>query len=234
MAEEPVTRGARRWWVGGAALAVLAVGVVVAVSASGDDDEPAARATTTPSATAVTTAAATPSATPAPAGPAPTVPPTSSAEPRPAPTASGGPAVVVPVPPIGDRTPTVAPPEGVAEVGGVGVAVQVESVTSQGNGPGEVSGPAYALTVVLTNSSDEAYDPATLQVSLYAGADGVPLATVDSDPRAATPSAPLAPGKRATATYVFVAPDPQVLPLAAVVDLSPRLAPVVHQGLTPR
>jgi len=239
MTREPDARPARTAGIGGGVVAVVGP-VVVAVSVAGGDDEPAAAATSpAPTATATTAAPATPGPTPtSTAAPAATstaaaspTPSASPAPPRVVPTAPPG--VVVPVPPD-DRTPVVAPPRAAAEVAGVSVTVSVEAVTSQATVPGEVAGPAYALTVVLTNEGTTPYDPTLLQVSLYAGADGVPLATVDTDPRVAVPTAAVRPGTRATATYVYVAPTPEVMPLAAVVDLSPELAPVVHQGLTPR
>jgi hypothetical protein len=122
-------------------------------------------------------------------------------------------------PPVEPPPVTAAPSAAVATVRPVKVGASAALVTGvlvtvgkaravkvTGNGPGQVSGAAVAVPVVVRNASSAPFDLGGLVVNAsYGKGAGVPA--VPSD---AAPSAPLkgsvAPGASAKGSYVFLAP----------------------------
>jgi hypothetical protein len=86
--------------------------------------------------------------------------------------------------------------------------VSIEAFDARAQGPGEVSGPALAVTVELTNAGTDPVSLATVAVNLYFGRDGTPAVRVTD--RTGTPlRGELAAGKSARATYAFTVPAEQ-------------------------
>lgn len=178
-----------------------------------------------------------PTADPA-AGPVPTPSPTgggeptdlatadpgaSPAEPEPAPRATGAAgelAAAVAEIEAGQRhLPPVPAGEIVAVPSGPTVSLDaVERVEAQASGPGEVAGPALALTVTVTNGAGGPLTLDDVVVNLY-GQEGAPGSLFVSDPRMQPLTGELAPGDRATGTYVLSLPptdDGQLIVSVAV------------------
>lgn len=108
-----------------------------------------------------------------------------------------------------------------------GVTVHLVSrrtVRVVGHGPGELSGPAVALTLELRNGSTRVVDLDASQVTA-AYADGTP-----AEPSSAAPSTPwagrLAPGGRARGSYVFLTPSGRPPAMSLNISYDPR-RPVV-------
>jgi hypothetical protein len=97
-------------------------------------------------------------------------------------------------------------------------------VTVTGQGPGELSGPAVALTLQVTNGSARPLDLGTVTVSASMGGQ-------EASSSEAAPARPfsgrLAPGAKAQGVYVFVLPAGGRRPVGVVVSLAPDL-PVVR------
>lgn len=94
-----------------------------------------------------------------------------------------------------------------ADVGGK-VTARIEKISPldvTAQTPGEIAGPAVAVTVSITNGGDAAIDLSTAMVGLTADGD------VLGQPTTSEPYAPftgeVAAGESATATYVFLLPD---------------------------
>lgn len=120
--------------------------------------------------------------------------------------------------------PTLAPVpfSQAAEVGPqlTATVTQVESVTAEGRGPGEFSGPALAFHVTLTNGSDQpaALDSVTVNAQ---DASGQPLSSIEGSP--AQPFSGSVPaGESATGIYVFTIPagfsDPATLSVSTAAN----------------
>jgi hypothetical protein len=107
-------------------------------------------------------------------------------------------------------------------VGGGARAVLIASrnVTVKGQGPGELSGPAVALTLQVTNGATRPLDLDAVTVT--ASIRGQEASSSDAAP--AKPFAGrLAAGARAQAVYVFVLPADARRPVGVVVSLAPDL-----------
>lgn len=94
-----------------------------------------------------------------------------------------------------------------AEVGGEVTAKidEIRSLEVTARTPGEISGPAVAVDITISNGGKKPIDVATAMVSLTAHGD------VLGQPTTSEPYAPfagdVAPGESATATYVFLLPE---------------------------
>lgn len=145
--------------------------------------------------------------------------------PDPAPVSTAGPIApagnidqIVPEVPV-----TTAPAVGLtdpADFGGQVTAriAQVSAVQATATLPGEVSGPAVAVTVEITNSSAESIGLDSVTVTLTDAA-GNPASSIAADP-----SAPLAgvlgAGAARSGTYVFTVPADQRDPVTVTVTYS--------------
>ncbi|MCM0640782.1 hypothetical protein [Cellulomonas wangsupingiae] len=210
---------------------VLVVVVVVALLRAGASDAPAAAdPSRTPAASAggssvTPTPTADASAAPSDAGPAPD----GGAEGE-----GAGPAAApgeVPVPPVSDVAPVVVETTGQARPAG-GLSVAVTSVVATdvaGTGPGEYAGPGTVVVVRVVNEGADAVALATPAVSVYAGAQGLPVNPVLTDPANVLLPAEVGAGATVEGSYRF-AQAPSGEPLAVTVLLSPGTAPIVAQG----
>ena len=205
-----------------AALAALGLVVVLVVRlAAGGPDTSGTAFPTGPTAGPTADPAATPRPTPSSAGDAsdaptgtatdaPADPAAPTQEPAGQPTATGPAgelaAAVEEIEAGQEHLPPVEAGE-MAEIGqGVTVTLErVERVEAQASGPGEVSGPALALTVAVTNGGTGALTLDDVVVNLY-GQDGAPGSLFSAEPRTRPLAGELAPGARATGTYVLSVP----------------------------
>lgn len=126
------------------------------------------------------------------------------------------PTATVPAPDGGSIEETVAPVEpgptheielgDTAELeGGVNVTVsEVEALDVEAKTPGEIAGPAVALTLTVENTSDESVDMSTAMVSVTGSKDSF------GQPTTSEPYSPflgaVAPGETASGIYVFRLP----------------------------
>ena len=103
---------------------------------------------------------------------------------------------------------------------------KVAAITATARGPGEISGPAVALTLAITNGSAASISLANSVVNLYYGATQVP-----GIPMSGPPSSPFAgalgAGKTASSVYVFTIPVADRANVLITISYSPS-APVVQ------
>jgi len=83
--------------------------------------------------------------------------------------------------------------------------VSVGAFDARAQHPGEISGPALAVTVELTNEGTTPASLDTVAVSVFAGADAAPAAPI-ADGATAPLSGRLDAGSSARATYTFTVP----------------------------
>lgn len=219
---------ARARWISVLCL-VLAVAAVTGYLVLGERDggpEAAAvqdRPTATPS-VRVSTPAATPTATPAetPTAEETTPEPEQQEEPPAEEPAPPPPAVVVPQepgmpPPAEDAglaavEQPVAPPAPIdqpSEQKGVEVSVtQLEAVTGQAEGIGQIGGPALRFTITVRNNTDAALDLSQAVVTVESGDQREPGSELMGPGATAFPQS-VPPGQAASATYVFLVPPEQ-------------------------
>lgn len=117
--------------------------------------------------------------------------------------APGGGNVDETVAPVPETTAAAVPLTRAAEFGGKVSAriTSVKAITAKAQGPGEITGPAVAVTLQVTNGSKRALEVDRVTVNL-ADSHGNPGSPMSSDP--ASPfSGSIEPGGRATGTYVF-------------------------------
>jgi hypothetical protein len=153
--------------------------------------------------------------------PAPS-PAASSTEPVASPRPSATTQSLVPVP---SKARTTLPPVAPSRTVTIGAAARTvllgsRNVTVTGQGPGELSGPAVALTLQVTNGSSR---PLGLDAVIVSASIGGQEASA-SDAAPAKPfSGSLGPGAKAQGVYVFVLPAGGRRPVGVVVSLAPDL-----------
>lgn len=136
-------------------------------------------------------------------GPRSSLSPTPSGPSAPANTPSG-PAAPVPVAPVSTLPPV---PRGAAAAFGTGVSAQVtavEPITAVATAPGDIAGPALAISLTLTNGSNDAVDTEYITVTAN-DATGAPASPVTGD-QAHPFSGRIPPGASQNATYAFRIP----------------------------
>jgi hypothetical protein len=162
---------------------------------------------------------------------------TASAEASPAVSAlpSGTPPSAAPDPaakPDGAAQPTKAPvPLSQPADFGTGVVAKldkIESIVATAHGPGEISGPALAFTITVTNRSTEAVDLGSVIVNLT-DAHGDPGVSMFGPP-AVLLSGTLAVGASATGTYVFAVASAAASMVRLEVSYSTQAPTVVFSG----
>ncbi|MFT3888302.1 MAG: hypothetical protein QM713_09095 [Arachnia sp.] len=135
---------------------------------------------------------------------------------------SGG-SVTETVAPVVDPTPVTTDLKGsVAPMAGVDVSLaKLEAIDVKAQAPGDISGPAVAVTLKVTNSTGETFDPSKLQIEV-SNAKGVPGTGVTGSPAAwLTDGIPA--GKDASGVYVFTLPEGDRKPITVSVVLAPGL-----------
>jgi hypothetical protein len=85
---------------------------------------------------------------------------------------------------------------------------EIEEITGQATGPGDVAGPALRVTVRIQNGTQEAIALDEVSVNAYYRADLTPAPPLN-DPSASAFFGPLPAGEAAEAVYVFRVPPEQ-------------------------
>lgn len=227
-ADRPSSGGTRRRWTQasiGVVLVVMAVVLVLVLTGDrGGDGEAAAAPAATSSAGPV------PSVSP---GPTPSQSPTASAggtatstpaatPPEPA---APGPATGIPamLDPVALDEPAVAPD-------GVTVTLPaIAAIDAVGTGPGNVSGPALAITVRVTNGTAEPISLDGLQVNV-AYSEQETAASPVNDPAVAPAQGVLAAGASAEGRYVFSVPAGERELVTVTVGYAAAAPLLVFQG----
>lgn len=184
-------------------LAVAVTLLLASGSACSSDVETEPSAGPTPSASPAPTASATSqSATPAP-GPSKTPsqtlpPPASTAVPPPTP---GNVESTVESQPEESKKPVKLDKPSKTGTGLSAELVRIRAIEAEAQLPGEIAGPALAITIEISNSGDQAADLSTVVVTLL-NSDDAP-----GNEMSATPAKPftgtLDPGDQVRGTYVF-------------------------------
>jgi hypothetical protein len=106
---------------------------------------------------------------------------------------------------------------------------KVSAITAKAKRPGEISGPAVAVSIRLVNGSNKAIDTSNAVVNLYYGKAKTP-----GSPMSGPPSSPFGKsvpaGKTVTVVYVFRVPADQRSKLRIEVSYSPTAPVVVFVG----
>jgi len=112
-----------------------------------------------------------------------------------------------------------------------GITVRItkaDAIRAVAQGPGEVSGPAVAVTVEIDNQTASAFDSSLVSVTLD-DARGLPGSGMIGRP-ADWITGSVAPGKRVTGVYVFAVPPGNRRPIRVTVSAHPDLPVVVFTG----
>ena len=156
------------------------------------------------------------------------------------PTSAVVPATPVPAPGGGDVNQTVAPSPtpsrldvrlgAVAEpVRDVKVSVSgVSEIEAKAQGPGEVSGPAVAVSILIENGTGQELSMALLNVNLE-DSKGLPGSGMIAEP-ADWVEGSIPAGGRATGVYVFAVPKANRAPIRVSVSIDPALPTSVFTG----
>lgn len=135
----------------------------------------------------------------------------------------------VPAPSGGSSTETVAPGRPVETVDAGsrkdvthpdGVTVRIDDVAVvqvKGVGPGQISGPAAAVKLTISNGSKKRIDPSSAVVTFLRGKNGLVATPSTASPASAFVSS-LEPGDSARGTYVFELPNEKLRPADVVVQ----------------
>lgn len=210
--------------------ATLLVAALLLTGCSAAKDDPAPAPTSVASTSAGPTSAAPTSAAP-----------TSTAATSRGPTAGPPPATTPVQPPTPGSTEATVPSEKVTRRKAVtldgrgeataGVAVtmtKVAAFTAKAKGPGEVSGPALALTVAVANGTSRPVDLGSAVVNVTAS-DGTPAAQLTGKP-ARPLRGSVESNAKATGVYVFTLDKTVRNPVTVEVAVSPSDPIVVFRG----
>lgn len=105
---------------------------------------------------------------------------------------------------------------------------KIEAIEAKAQGPGEVSGPAVAITIELDNGGSEGFDTSLLSVNLE-DSKGLPGAGMIASP-AAWINGTVEPGGKVQGVYVFSVPKANRDPLKVSVSVNPGLPTVLFTG----
>jgi hypothetical protein len=124
--------------------------------------------------------------------------------------------------------------EQVAPVPGVVVSIgDLEAVTGEAQGPGEVGGPALRFTLTLRNDGDAALSLESTVVTVYSGPEQTPALEL-REPGGVPLPAEIAPGATATGVFVFTVPPEQRGQVKIGIDYTVGVPIVVFEGAAPR
>lgn len=105
---------------------------------------------------------------------------------------------------------------------------EIKSVQAKASLPGEVGGPALAITVKVKNDTGKKLSLALGVVNAYYGRDRTPAVSVASDGEVPFPES-IADGESATGVYVFQIPE-DARPVRVELDLGDGADVVVFKG----
>ena len=199
--------------------AVLVVAVLLLARFLGKDVVASPRAAGSTSASATADASTTPATTAPPPSAAATTP---APAPAPAPWSQG----------IAVQAPVAIGAKATYPTGVTAIVTADTRVDVTGNGPGETSGPAVALTITLHNGTAAAIDLDAVVVDLYAD-DGRPGEHYLYDSHADALTGTLPAGQDAVGAYVLGIPDATSGHINVTVSYDGARPAVAFQGTVP-
>jgi hypothetical protein len=171
--------------------------------------------------------------------PVPTEPAAGQPEPTPAESAPEEPAEPpAEIPPVEaaplPELPAVALTEEVAPVPGVVVSIDnLEAVTGEAEGPGEVAGPALRFTLTLRNDGNTPVSLESTIVTVYSGPNQEPAIDLREPGGVALPGE-IAAGATVTGVFIFTVPVEHRDQVKIGVDYTVGVPIVVFEGAAPR
>lgn len=105
---------------------------------------------------------------------------------------------------------------------------KVASIKAKAQGPGEVGGPAVAITIKIENDGSKAFDTSLLSVNVT-DAKGLPGSGMIGPP-AKWIKGSVKPGGQAQGVYVFSVPERNRNPIEVSVSVNPGMPTVVFSG----
>ncbi len=106
---------------------------------------------------------------------------------------------------------------------------EIRAIDGVGQGIGEISGPALAFTITLTNDTKNVLKTAGAVVNLY-DSTASPAIPLLGDPNADPLTGSIAPGASVTGTYVFRVPPEARDSVTLTIAFDPELSVVVFTG----
>ncbi|SDR75739.1 hypothetical protein SAMN04488543_0351 [Friedmanniella luteola] len=104
----------------------------------------------------------------------------------------------------------------------------VRAITARASGPGEVAGPALAVTVQIENGTSQAVELGSTVVNLT-DSEGAPGSVMSAEPASPLPAA-VAAGAQVAGVYVFTVPEGRRDPVTVEVGVTPSDPLVVFRG----
>jgi hypothetical protein len=130
--------------------------------------------------------------------------------------------------------PSVPLTEDVAPVPGLVVSIDnLEAVTGEADGPGEVAGPALRFTLVLRNDGDAPVSLESTVVTAYSGPEQTPALDLRGPGGVPLPSE-IAAGATVTGVFIFTVPVEDRDQVKIGVDYTVGVPIVVFEGAAPR
>jgi hypothetical protein len=130
--------------------------------------------------------------------------------------------------------PSVPLTEDVAPVPGLVVSIDnLEAVTGEADGPGEVAGPALRFTLVLRNDGDAPVSLESTVVTAYSGPEQTPALDLRGPGGVPLP-VEIAPGATVTGVFIFTVPLEDRDQVKIGVDYTVGVPIVVFEGVAPR
>lgn len=111
--------------------------------------------------------------------------------------------------------------------------VTMTPTTSDGTAPGEVKGPALAVTIEVTNKSNKPVPLNTAGVTLSLGADLTPASPLPTQSLSKPFVGELAPGQSAQGVYVFLVPSDSAKDIRIEVSYGDNTPLIAFTGTRP-
>lgn len=119
------------------------------------------------------------------------------------------------------------------EAGVTATVGNIEAVAGDGQGPGQISGPAVRFTLTLANGGKAAIETGKVVVNVEGGADSTPAIALSGPGTSPFPES-TGPGSSSSGTYVFLLPNDQRDKVRILFNYQVSSPIVAFQGAVPK